>query len=466
MEKTQTTSCASRRRFLTRFGTAFGTLAAACATPAQAGDSLFSLSQLRGGTSATEFGVRPDTADDQSRRFQRMVDTAAQRGMALFLPAGLYVIANIVLPDGLVMGGVRGKTQLVHNGSGFLLAANNAKQIHLRDLELNGARRWTTTQANGLLDCRNVADLNIDGCSIAGAAKDALYVEQCGGTIRDSVLRDANRFGLFSMQGRGLTIKDNRVERCGNGGIIVHRWEAGEDNSVITGNRVSAIAATNGGTGQWGNGINLFRTHNAMVANNMIRDCAFSAIRANATKSLTIAQNQCRSLGETALYAEFGFQDAVVNGNLIDGATNGISITNFNDGGRSATVIGNIVRNLRLRGSYEPMAPGFGIGIAVEADTTVTGNVIENAEQYGINAGWGHNLRDCIIASNVIRRARIGIGVSATSGAGMVMLTGNTINAKRGAIVAHEWNKPVSGDLTASAASPPRNIVLRNNRVT
>lgn len=455
----------TRRRFLTQFGTAAGVFGLACSVPAQAQSTGLSLAQLRGGISSTEFGVRPDTTDDQSRRFQQMVDQAARRGVALFLPAGNYVIANIILPDGLVMGGVRGQTQLVHSGAGFMLGAANATSIQLRDLNIAGARQWTTTRAQGLLDCRNVADLVIDSCSIAGAPNDALYIEQCGGTIRDSFFRDAMRFGVFSMQGRGMTIKDNRVERCGNGGIIVHRWEPGDDNSIITGNRVSSIAANNGGNGQWGNGINLFRTHNSVVSGNIISNCAFSSFRANATKGLTVAQNQCRASGEVAIYAEFGFQDAVVNGNLIDGATNGISITNFNEGGRSATVIGNIVRNLHLNGSYEPMAPGFGIGISVEADTTVTGNVIENAAQYGINAGWGPNLRDCVVASNVIRNANVGIGVSGVDGAGMVMLSGNTINAKRGAIVAHAWNKPISRDLTA-ATDIPGNIVLRNNRVT
>lgn len=453
----------SRRHFLTRIGTAS---AAICATQAQTITQAWAQASPAGGASALEFGVRPDAGIDQSQAFQKMVDRAAQRGVALFLPAGLYVIGQIVLPSGLVMAGVRGQTQLVHNGAGYMLAAANAKSIQLRDLIIHGGRRWTAQRAHGLLDCRQVSDLQIDGCTLAHAPEDALYLEQCSGTVRDSTLRDAARFGLFSMQGRGMTIKDNQVERCGNGGIIVHRWEAGDDNSVITGNRVSAIRAANGGTGQWGNGINLFRTHSAIVTNNMIRDCAFSAIRANATQALTIAQNQCRNSGETAIYAEFGFQDALVNGNLIDGATNGISITNFNDGGRSATVIGNIVRNLRLQGSYEPMAPGFGIGIAVEADTTVTGNVIENAEQYGINVGWGPNLRDCVVASNVIRQSRIGIGVSAAQGAGTALLSGNVINAQRGAIVAHAWNKPVSQDLTATNTAPPTNIILRNNRVT
>ena len=39
----------------------------------------------------------------------------------------------------------------------------------------------------------------------------------------------------------------------------------------------------------------------------------------------------------------------------------------------------------------------FGIGIYVEADTAVTGNVVESATRAGIMAGWGPYLRDVTI---------------------------------------------------------------------
>ena len=46
-----------------------------------------------------------------------------------------------------------------------------------------------------------------------------------------------------------------------------------------------------------------------------------------------------------AIYSEFGFEGAVIADNVVDGAGNGISVTNFNEGGRLASVRGNIVRN-------------------------------------------------------------------------------------------------------------------------
>ncbi|MFP3387134.1 hypothetical protein, partial [Tritonibacter sp. SIMBA_163] len=76
-------------------------------------------------------------------------------------------------------------------------------------------------------------------------------------------------------------------------------------------------------------------------------------------------------------YSEFGFEGAIVTGNLVDGAANGINIANFNEGGRLAIVANNIIRNISLTGPYEHDSVGFGIGIGVEADTVVSGNVIE-----------------------------------------------------------------------------------------
>ena len=79
-------------------------------------------------------------------------------------------------------------------------------------------------------------------------------------------------------------------------------------------------------------------------------------------------------------------------------------MTNFNEGGRLATVRGNIVRNLGTRRANRPPDEA-GVGIGVEADTVVTGNVIENAPRAGISAGWGQYLRNVAVTGNVVREA-------------------------------------------------------------
>jgi uncharacterized secreted repeat protein (TIGR03808 family) len=81
---------------------------------------------------------------------------------------------------------------------------------------------------------------------------------------------------------------------------------------------------------------------------------------------------------------------------------------------------------------------GQGVGIAIEADTAVIGNVIENAARVGIRAGWGPYLSNVTIAGNVVRNAGAGIEVSVAKGAGAAAITGNVIaGTKRCAIPGH-----------------------------
>lgn len=453
-----------RRTLLTHFGTGLAALAATRPALAQSMQPALSLGELRGSTCALDFDVRPGALDDQSVAFQRMLDETARRRIPVFLPAGTYVISNIKLPDGAIIAGVPGHTQLVYGGDGHFLSARTLQQVRLSGLVIDGANRWTGAGVDGLIDLRGVTEATLEDLTIRGAGRDGIHLERCGGRVTDCAIAGAARFALFAVESSGLTIRDNRIEACANGGIIVHRWSEAHDGTIIANNRIADIGAANGGTGQWGNAINLFRADNALVTGNRIEGAAFSAVRGNAARGLQVIGNNCRALGETAIYSEFGFENAVVADNIIDGAANGISVTNFNDGGRAATVSGNVIRNIVATGPYTPDAPGFGTAIAVEADTTVTGNMIDGAALYGINAGWGPYLRDCVIASNVIRNARIGIGVSDVPGAGQALISGNVIAARDGAIRAHRWAELSSRELLGARRGVPENIVLANNR--
>ena len=141
-------------------------------------------------------------------------------------------------------------------------------------------------------------------------------------------------------------------------------------------------------------------------------------MRGNSASNIQITGNSVSNVREVALYSEFSFEGAVIANNTVDGAALGVSVCNFNEGGRIAVVQGNIIRNLKPKRPIGT-APDddAGIGIYVEADSSVTGNVIENAPSFGIVAGWGKYLRDVAITGNVIRNAFVGIGVSVTPGA-------------------------------------------------
>ena len=206
----------------------------------------------------------------------------------------------------------------------------------------------------------------------------------------------------------------------------------------------------------------MFRAGNVIVRGNIIHRAAFSAIRGNSASNIQIVANNCAGLDEVAIYSEFGFEGAVIADNVVDGAETGISVTNFNEGGRLASLHGNVVRNLAPRRSGT-RADGCA-GIGVEADTAVTGNVIESATGAGIRAGYGQYLRNVTITGNVVRNAAAGVEVSVADGAGSASITGNLIaGARRGTIVGMEWETQVTGDLVEDAARYPQ-LTIANNR--
>jgi uncharacterized secreted repeat protein (TIGR03808 family) len=422
---------------------------------------------MRGSLNATELGARPGALDDQSETFGRMLERASGNDTQIFLPPGTYVVSNLMLPARVRLVGVPGATRIVYGGNGYFMLADGAERLELAGITLDGSHRWMSEQTRGLVDARGVGTLTIDNCQVIGSSKSALALERASGRIINSDISAAADAGIYSVEGKGLSITGTRVADCGNGGILVHRWQVAEDGTIVSGNRVERILAKDGGTGQNGNGINVFRAGGVIVQGNSVSDCAFSAIRANSSSNVQIVSNNCRRSGETAIYSEFEFEGAVVNSNVVDGGANGISIVNFNKGGRMAVCSGNLVRNLVTRGPYPADPPGFGTGICVEADTAVTGNVVEDAPLYGIQIGWGPFMRNVTATGNVIRKAGTGIAVSVVEGTGSAIITDNAIDhAVHGGIVGFRWADPVTGDLAAGAGNDFHNLTVERNQVS
>ena len=287
---------------------------------------------------------------------------------------------------------------------------------------------------------------------------------QCDGSVTGNTITDAADNGLFSNDSRGLVITGNTIRNSGNGGIRVWQSEKRHDGSLIADNTIEDTHARAGGSGQNGNAINVYRAADVIVRGNHIDKATFSAIRGNGASNIQIVGNNCRNLGEVALYAEFDFQGAVIANNTVQRAEIGVVTTNFNDGGRLAVVQGNLIRDMT---ATAPQRSSAGIGIAVEADAAVTGNVVENAPGVGINVGAGKYQRDITVTGNVVRKSGIGIGVSVSGGAGAAVIASNLIaGAKRGAILGMEWQKPVTGDLAQGGAERYPKLKISGNKVS
>jgi uncharacterized secreted repeat protein (TIGR03808 family) len=418
----------------------------------------------RYGLDAAEFGVQPGAPDDQSAKLQHAIGEAARRRAPLVLAPGHYRAGDLKLASGVQIMGVRGATYLELSQGPSLIAVEHADTVTLSGLILDGTGK-ALPKGRGLIHLVASKDLRVGDCELRGAGGNALSLVQCAGVVERNAFRDAADNALFCLDSQDLNVTGNTIRGSGNGGIRVWQSEKRHDGTLVADNIIEDTSARAGGNGENGNAVNVFRAANVIVRNNRIARAAFTAIRGNAASDIQVIGNHCRDLDEVALYAEFDFEGAVIAYNVVDGAAVGVSVTNFNIGGRLAVVQGNLIRNLKpKRPQGGPDAAGLGIG--VEADTAVTGNVIENAPHMGISVGYGKYLRDVTVSGNVVRETGIGIGVSVTEGAGRASITGNIIEgAQRGAIIGMAWDKPATGDLTQGGAAQFPQLTVANNQV-
>lgn len=387
---------------------------------------------------------------DDTPSLQAAIDKAADTGEPVLLGPGRYLIRGIALRPRVRLFGTGSSTVLVQTSRKPVISGQALDATAIEDLAIEGMQPQASN-ARGLIEIQASRDLQIRNVSIRNSAAHAMFLERCGGIVSNCRIAGAAQAAIFSIDARGgLEISHNTISDCGNNGILVWRSNIGEDTTLVAMNRIDRIAAKDGGTGQNGNGINVFRANGVIVTSNRISDCAFSAVRANSASNIQILSNSVARMGEVALYAEFAFEGAVISANLVDGAATGISVTNFDHGGRLAVIQGNLIRNLAFhKGASEP----GGYGISVEADASVTGNTIENAPAAGIQIGWGRFCRDLAVTGNVVRNCPIGIAVAGDAKAGSALIATNMISgASRGAIRAMDHAVPLGGDL---AVSPP-----------
>ena len=439
-------------------------IAGALAMPADAARAAPLTSVL--GRDATQYGVRPGSSEDQTRALQRAIDEAARAQVPLALPPGVYRAGLLRLPNGAQLIGVRGATKLVFTGGSSAIQSDGSDAIGLSGIIFDGGG-IPLPPRRGLVHVLGGRDVRITDCEITGSGGSGIWLEQVSGDISGNIFTNIAVTAVVSFDAKGLAVFRNTITGTNDNGIEILRTAIGDDGILVADNRIEDIKAGPGGSGQYGNAINAFRAGNVIVRGNRIRNCDYSAVRGNSASNIQITGNSVSDVREVALYSEFAFEAAVIANNTVDGAAVGVSVCNFNEGGRIAVVQGNIIRNLVPKRPIGT-APDddAGVGIYVEADSSVTGNVIENAPSYGIVAGWGKYLRDVVISGNVIRKALAGIGVSVVPGAGTALVNNNMISeTPRGAVVGLDHARAVTPDLAADGAQRFAQLVVGNNAV-
>jgi uncharacterized secreted repeat protein (TIGR03808 family) len=418
------------------------------------------------GHDVTQFGVRPGSADDQTKTLQRAIDEAARTQSPLALPPGVYRTGMLRIARGTQLIGVRGATRLVFAGGPSLLSGEGVDNLLLSGITLDGGN-IALPERRGLIHCLGGRDTHIVDCEVMGSGGSGIWLEQISGDVSGNIITDTAVTAIVSFDAKGLIVSRNTIIRTHDNGIEILRTSIGDDGTLIADNRIEDIKAGPGGSGQYGNAINAFRAGNVIVRNNRIKNCDYSAVRGNSASNIQITGNSITDVREVAIYSEFSFEGAIIANNTVDSAAFGVSVCNFNEGGRIAVVQGNIIRNLLAKRPIGTTPDDdAGIGIYVEADSSVTGNVVENAPSFGIVAGWGNYLRDVAITGNVIRKAFAGIGVSVMPGAGTALVNNNMISeTPRGAVVGLDHARAITTDLCMEGAQRFAQLVIGSNAV-
>lgn len=421
--------------------------------------TLLSAATLVAGTiraAAAKRELESNSRADQSKALQKALDDAMDRGGSVILPPGRYIAAGLTINRPVILAGTPGQTVLAGTKDRPILSIGNTEDVVLNGIGFEGGGD-TQVEADS-------AALRIDNCSFQKGPGSGLSMENCSGRIAGNRFGHIEETALFSNNSKGLEISGNHVHDIGDNGIQVWTSTSREDGSIVTNNRVERVAARSGGTGQNGNGINIFRAGNVLVSSNRITDCAFSAIRNNSGWNCQIIGNSVSRMGEVAIYVEFAFQGAVVSNNLIENVSMGISITNFDVEGRLAVCSNNIVRNATGGGSLPDRAA---CGIHAEADTAITGNVVENAREVGISLGWGRYGRNLSATGNIIRACGKGVTVSLNPATGPALIANNIISGSTiAAIMGMDHDEAVTGDLGLAGSDVPSRLTLAGNLVT
>jgi uncharacterized secreted repeat protein (TIGR03808 family) len=412
---------------------------------------------------AVDYGMVPNTSADQTANFQSAINAAQSQLLPLYIPAGTYLITTVNVSSNVeiysssrsgFLQGYGGQSPQINIAP--ISPATYVDVVHIRDISIDGGgQSFSGTPSDaGLIQASNTFNLIIDDCYINASAIHGVYLNAAAGKVTNNLIGAAGSAGIFSIDAAtsGMTIENNSVLDSGNNGILVWRSSVSGDNSQIIRNTIGNTGAALGGTGQYGNAINIFKANFVIVESNSIYGSTFSAIRLNSSSFCQILGNNSFGSGENAIWLECpgstdGFAGGVVANNIIDTTGGGIFVANTTDGGHRVVVSNNQVSNVVV----QTVITGYqSIGRAMqgEGDVLFTGNQIDGAEDWGITLipfALGTTKTVGQAENNMIKNCAGGIGfVKDNTGTG-IFIGGNTIykyttTTKYAAIVACSYN--------------------------
>jgi uncharacterized secreted repeat protein (TIGR03808 family) len=390
---------------------------------------------------------------------QTAFNQARSAGLPLFILPGVYPTTEITVNSSNGNGqtlwayATPGTVTLQLTSGNNLLNINGIYNCRIENISFNGNHvTFSNLSASSALITLNGAKFTqIINCQIFNSVACGIYASNySSNVIRDCVIFNCS-YGVWTLDSFSQ-ITSNTVQTCSNNGIMIWTSNVAGNNSIISSNLVTSINSGSG-TGQNGNGISIYKALAVNVIGNSISGCQYSAIRINGGGDAVVLGNNCYGSRETAIFLEAptagtNLTGGVVCANMVDTAGNGISVANSGQGGqgtaRSVAITGNRVSGIVHQTINDPgyiPTVSIAFGISVEKACVVSGNLIDAAAGVGINVGHNVASGDVNANGNLVLNAPLGIGYSAQTGAGNIVISSNEIQgATSGAIISCVYN--------------------------
>ena len=153
------------------------------------------------GLDATQFGVHPGVAGDQSAALQRAIDQAARTRVPLMLAPGVYRAGGLTLPAGASLAGVRGATRLILTHGPSLVSAAHAETVSLTGLTFDGGGQ-PLPAGRALMHFDDVKAIRVSDCEVAVAGGNAVMLENCDGEVTHNTITGAGQRAVLQRQPR------------------------------------------------------------------------------------------------------------------------------------------------------------------------------------------------------------------------------------------------------------------------
>lgn len=418
----------------------------------------------------TQAASSPGTGWSAVADLQSAINNARSSAKPLQLLAGIYTTSQISVDTAsgsgnpLELFAEQGTATVRLTGAAaYLLNVNNVHDVVIRDINFDGNNQIINgSGVAGLIrfDGPNATDFVISGCNVSNSTKAGIVaVSQARGRITDNRIGNCLN-GIYTVDCQVL-IKDNSLSTMNDNGILVWNSSLGGNGSLVANNTINWVGNTSGGTGQYGNGILVYRAGNVKISENTIFNTKYSAIRLNAASNCHVVNNYCWNLREAAIFIEApgageNLGGGIISGNNIHTAGLGIAVANsglYGDGITDRCVVSNnnlynMIDNI-IDDPGIPASHTTGRGITVENNSIVTNNVIENTAGAAIGLGVNDAAKSIMATGNLINDCPMGIGYSANGSSSSILVSSNIIRGYRNITNVSDPNYGISGAIVS-----------------